>query len=118
MASSSQVAVESTPGRVQRRPGVVLTVLSASGFMAGLDDIGHDFPGALLADMSWILNAYAIVYAALLVPLVSLADRYGSTRGFLLGLTVFTSASAASAASPDCGPWSSSADCRRRERWR
>lgn len=86
--------------------------------MAGLDDIGHDFPGALLADMSWILNAYAIVYAALLVPLVSLADRYGSTRGFLLGLTVFTSASAASAASPDCGPWSSSADCRRRERWR
>ncbi|WP_406490392.1 MFS transporter [Streptomyces sp. NBC_01604] len=112
MASSSQVAVESTPGRAQRPPGVVLTVLSASGFMAGLDvfivnvaldDIGHDFPGALLADMSWILNAYAIVYAALLVPLGSLADRYGSKRGFLLGLTVFTLASAACAASP--GLW-------------
>ncbi|MFJ9153353.1 MFS transporter [Streptomyces sp. NPDC102270] len=109
MVSQSQVAVEPTSSRARQRPGIVLTVLCASGFMAGLDvfivnvaldDIGHDFPGASLADMSWILNAYAIAYAALLVPLGSLADRYGAKRGFLLGLTVFTSASAACAASP------------------
>ncbi|MFE4824970.1 MFS transporter, partial [Streptomyces sp. NPDC056704] len=68
------------------RPGVTLVVLCASAFMASLDvfivnvafdDIGRDFPGSSLADLSWVLNAYAIVYAALLVPLGSLADRFG-----------------------------------------
>jgi MFS family permease len=112
MASSSQVGVESTSGHAQRWPGVVLTVLSASGFIAGLDvfivnvaldDIGHDFPGVLLADMSRVLNACAIVYAALLVSLGGLADRYDSKRGFMLSLAVFTSASAACAAGP--GLW-------------
>jgi EmrB/QacA subfamily drug resistance transporter len=64
------------------------------------DDIGRDFPGSSLADLSWVLNAYAIVYAALLVPLGSLADRFGNKRAFLIGLAVFTTASAACAASP------------------
>ena len=73
-------------------PGVFLAVLCAAAFMASLDvfivnvafdDIGHDFHGASLSDLSWILNGYAIVYAALLVPLGRLADRYGRKAGFL-----------------------------------
>lgn len=91
------------------RPGAVLAVLSLAAFMASLDlfivnvafdAIGHDFPGARLSEMSWVLNAYAIVYAALLVPLGRLADRFGRKRGFLLGLAIFTASSAACAASP------------------
>ena len=35
------------------------------------DAIGRDFRGAPLADLSWVLNSYAITYAALLVPLGS-----------------------------------------------
>ena len=46
-----------------------------------------------------MLNAYAIVYAALLVPAGRIADRYGRKGGFLLGLALFTVASAACAAS-------------------
>ncbi len=66
------------------------------------DTIGRDL-GASLTDLSWVLNAYAIVYAALLVPLGRLADRYGRKEGFLLGLAVFTLASVACAVSP--GLW-------------
>jgi EmrB/QacA subfamily drug resistance transporter len=90
----------------------VLPVLSVAAFMASLDlfivnvafdDIGRDFSGSSLADLSWILNAYAILYAALLVPLGRLADRYGQKAGFLTGLALFTLGSAACAASPGLG---------------
>ncbi len=91
-----------------QRPGLVLTVLSLAAFMASLDvfivnvafdDIGADFRGTTLAQLSWVLNAYAIVYAALLVPAGRIADRYGRKGGFLIGLGIFTAASAACAAS-------------------
>lgn len=89
------------------RPGAVLAVLSLAAFMASLDlfivnvafdNIGRDFGGASLSDLSWVLNSYAIVYAASLVPLGRLADRFGRKAGFLLGLALFTAASAACAA--------------------
>ncbi|HVI19449.1 MAG TPA: MFS transporter, partial [Gaiellales bacterium] len=60
-----------------------------------------EFHGASLGDVSWILNGYAVLYAALLVPLGRLADRYGRLAGFLAGLFVFTAASAACALSQD-----------------
>ncbi|WP_375475615.1 DHA2 family efflux MFS transporter permease subunit [uncultured Jatrophihabitans sp.] len=91
-----------------QRPGVVLAVLSLAAFMASLDvfivnvafdAIGADFPGSTLSQLSWVLNGYAIVYAALLVPAGRIADRYGRKGGFLIGLAVFTAASAACAAS-------------------
>jgi EmrB/QacA subfamily drug resistance transporter len=94
------------------RSGLILTVLSLAAFMASLDlfivnvafdDIRHSFTGATLTDLSWVLNGYAILYAALLVPLGRLADRFGHKAGFLLGLIVFTLASVACAASP--GLW-------------
>jgi EmrB/QacA subfamily drug resistance transporter len=53
------------------------------------------------ADVSWVLNAYAVVYAALLVPLGRLADRYGRKAGFLAGLGLFTGAGVACAACPN-----------------
>ena len=45
-----------------------------------------------------MLNAYAIVYASLLVLFGRLADRYPRERGFLVGVAVFVAASAACAA--------------------
>ncbi len=85
----------------------VLPILSLAAFMASLDlfivnvafdAIRRDFGQVSLASLSWVLNGYAIVYAALLVPLGRLADRYGQKGGFLLGLALFAAASAASAA--------------------
>jgi MFS family permease len=52
----------------------------------GLRDIGAEIGGSSLGDLSWILNAYAIVFAALLVPAGRLADRYGNKRAFLAAL--------------------------------
>ncbi|SHF80832.1 drug resistance transporter, EmrB/QacA subfamily [Jatrophihabitans endophyticus] len=98
--------------RQSQRFGVVLFVLSLAAFMASLDvfivnvafdDIGTDFPGTTLSQLSWVLNAYAIVFAALLVPAGRIADRYGRKAGFLAGLALFTAASAACAAAP--GVW-------------
>ncbi|APR77514.1 Hypothetical protein A7982_02861 [Minicystis rosea] len=89
------------------RPDAILAVLSLASFMASLDlfivnvafdEIGRDLKGATLSDLSWVLNAYAIAYAALLVPLGRLSDRFGRKAGFLLGLALFTGASAACAA--------------------
>jgi EmrB/QacA subfamily drug resistance transporter len=95
---------------VATRYRALLIVLSTASFMASLDlfivnvafaDIGRDFHGQSLGNLSWILNGYAVLYAALLVPLGRLADRYGRRAGFLGGLALFTVASAACAASPN-----------------
>ncbi len=96
------------PRTTPARPTVVLVALCTAAFMASLDvfivnvafhEVGLDFRGESLSSLSWILNGYAILYAALLVPLGRLADRYGRKRMFLAGLALFTVASAACAAS-------------------
>jgi EmrB/QacA subfamily drug resistance transporter len=87
----------------------VFTVVSVGVFMSSLDlfivniafpDLERDFAGASLAGLSWVLSAYAIVFAALLVPAGRLADRIGRRRAFLAGLAVFTAASALCAVAP------------------
>jgi EmrB/QacA subfamily drug resistance transporter len=90
----------------------VASIVSVGVFVASLDlfivniafpDIQSDFSGTSLASLSWILNAYAIVFAALLVPAGRWADRAGRKRAFLGGLALFTAASAACAAAPGVG---------------
>lgn len=95
------------------RFGVVFAVVAAGVAMANLDvfivnvalpDVGRHFTGASLSSLSWILNAYAVVFAALLVPAGRFADRTGPKRAYLGGIAVFTVASAACAVAP--GVWS------------
>jgi EmrB/QacA subfamily drug resistance transporter len=77
--------------------GVVLASLDLFIVNVALPQIGRDFHlrGGGLADLSWVLNAYAIVYAAFLVLFGRLAERYRRERGFLLGVAVFVAGSAA-----------------------
>jgi EmrB/QacA subfamily drug resistance transporter len=77
--------------------GVVLASLDLFIVNVALPQIGRDFHlrGGSLADLSWILNAYAIVYAALLVLFGRLAERFRRERAFLLGVAVFVVSSAA-----------------------
>ena len=49
--------------------------------------------GADLADLQWVVDAYALTLAALLLTGGSLADRVGRRRVFLIGLVAFTAAS-------------------------
>ena len=92
-------------------PQRTLIVVSVAVFMASLDlfivniafpDIQADL-GGTDTQLSWVLNAYAIVLAALLVPLGRFADLVGRRRVFLGGLVVFVLASALCAAAPSVG---------------
>jgi EmrB/QacA subfamily drug resistance transporter len=78
--------------------GIVLANLDLFIVNVGLPNIARDFSNASLEDLSWILNGYAIAYAALLVFFGRLAERYRRNQSFLLGIAVFTAASAACAA--------------------
>jgi EmrB/QacA subfamily drug resistance transporter len=87
----------------------VLAVVSVAVFMVSLDlfivniafpDIERDFNGSSVAALSWVLNAYTIVVAALMVPAGRFADRVGRRRVFLAGLLVFLLGSALCAAAP------------------
>lgn len=84
-------------------------VVAIAVFIASLDlfivniafpDIQADFAGASLSELSWVLNAYAIVYAALLVPAGRLGDVLGRKRMFMTGLALFLAGSALCAAAP------------------
>jgi len=92
-----------------QRKWQVLLVTSVAVFMSFLDvtivniafpDIRASFATSSLADLSWILNAYNIVFAALLVPAGRLADRTGRRRTFLGGLVLFLAASVAAGLAP------------------
>src|SRR5437588_12723581 len=85
------------------RRWLVLLITSLAAFMAFLDAtivniafpaIRRSFPDTSLAGLSWVLNAYNIAFAALLVPAGRVADRVGRKRRFLAGLPTVPAASA------------------------
>ena len=91
------------------RPRAVLVITSSAAFLATLDlfivniafpAISADFPDADFGQMSWVLNSYTVVFAAVLALAGRVADRYGHRRVFLIGLAIFTVASAACALAP------------------
>jgi NTE family protein len=99
----------STP-RAGRPAAIALTCLGA--FVAFLDvtivniafpDVARSFRGTDIADLSWVLNAYNVVFAALLVVAGRIADLMGRRRLYAGGLALFTLASAwcAAAGSPE-----------------
>jgi EmrB/QacA subfamily drug resistance transporter len=105
MGSLSQV-LASGSGRAGASARLVLLIVCAGVVLASLDlfivnvalpQIGRDFHlhAAALADLSWVLNGYTIVYAAFLVLFGRLAERYRHEHAFLLGVAVFVAASAA-----------------------
>jgi EmrB/QacA subfamily drug resistance transporter len=61
------------------------------------------FPSAGIDGLSWVLNAYGIVFAALLVPAGCLADLVGRRRLFSAGVVLFTLASLLCAVAPSAG---------------
>ncbi|MGY6499757.1 MAG: DHA2 family efflux MFS transporter permease subunit [Acidimicrobiales bacterium] len=90
-------------------PWSTLAVTSLAVFAVFLDttvlfvafpDITASFPEVAPTQLSWILNGYTIVFAALLIPAGKLADRRGHRTTFLLGSVVFTTASLLCALSP------------------
>jgi EmrB/QacA subfamily drug resistance transporter len=82
-----------------RRVTAVVGVLSLAVFMSSLDlfivnlafpYISKQYPGTSLSSLSWVLNGYTIVFAAVLVPAGRWADRIGRRRLFSGGLILFS----------------------------
>jgi EmrB/QacA subfamily drug resistance transporter len=97
---------------MRERPGFVLFIVTLGLVLANIDlfvvnvalpSIATDLRPGDLSELSWTLNAYAIVFAALLVPFGRLADRTSRRNGFLLGVAVFVVASVACAAAQNIG---------------
>ncbi|WP_139995057.1 DHA2 family efflux MFS transporter permease subunit [Paenibacillus paridis] len=90
------------------RPGIILFITCIAVFMSGLDlfivnvalsNIGQSIGNSSLSDLSWVLNGYAIFFAALLVPAGRMADRLGQKNSFIAGMFLFTAASLGAALS-------------------
>jgi EmrB/QacA subfamily drug resistance transporter len=105
-----QVSTPSTYGPDQRWRA--FATLSVAVFISVLDlfivniafpDIEREWPDAGLSGLSWVLSAYAIVLAALLVPFGRVGDLVGRKRVFQAGLAVFVLASALCALAPSPG---------------
>ena len=58
---------------------------------------------ASLATLEWTVNAYLLGCASLMLTGAALGDRFGRRRMFVLGIGVFTAASAAAALAPNVG---------------
>src|SRR4051812_11567688 len=90
----------------------VLLIASGATFLAVLDvtvvnlafpDLASDFRGSSVTDLSWVITAYAVLFAALLTPAGRVADLVGRRRVFMSGVALFTLASLGSALAPSMG---------------
>ncbi len=93
-------------------PWVVFAIACAAVFLVAVDAtiavaafpaLRSSFAETAPATLSWVLNAYTILYAALLVPAGRLVDLHGARRLFLLGVTLFLLASAVCGMAPGLG---------------
>jgi EmrB/QacA subfamily drug resistance transporter len=96
--SRSATTAPSDAGASARRVTAIVGVLSLAVFMSSLDlfivnlafpYIAREYAGTSLGSLSWVLNAYTIVFAAVLVPAGRWADRVGRRRLFVAGLATF-----------------------------
>ncbi len=78
--------------------GAALAFIDATIVNVAFPDIRASFPDTSLAGLSWVLNAYNIVFAAFLVAAGRVADVLGRKRLFQFGVIVFTAASVLCAA--------------------
>lgn len=103
------LAPETPPVPAARRVPVWLAVVAASlpMFMATLDNlvmtsalpvIQADLHSSV-GQLSWFMNAYTLAFATFMLTAATLGDRLGRRRVMLVGITVFTLASIASALS-------------------
>ncbi|BCJ33997.1 MFS transporter [Actinocatenispora thailandica] len=80
--------------------GFFLISLDALIVTVALPDIGRTVGGGM-AGLQWVIDGYALVFAALMLSAGALSDRIGARRAFGAGLVLFAVASAACGLAPD-----------------
>jgi len=81
--------------------GAFLVTANVSTMNVAFPDLEKTFVDTSRGSLTWVLNAYTISFAALLIPAGRLADRFGRRRVFMIGLTVFALSSMLVGAAPN-----------------
>src|SRR4051812_35256915 len=99
---TQQLAPRATPAATGHHKRVLAvtcvalaTVVSAvASLNVAIPSIARD-THATQTQLSWMVDAYALVFAALLLPAGALGDRFGRRRALLAGLAIFGAGSLA-----------------------
>jgi EmrB/QacA subfamily drug resistance transporter len=100
MTGMTSLPANSSPVRTLR-PGSVTTVvcLALAAVVAAMSSLNVALPGIARAthasqtQLAWIIDAYSLVFASLLLPAGAAGDRFGRRRALIAGLAVFGAAS-------------------------
>ncbi len=96
------------PGKGRTSPGLTLTAallgfalitLDASVVNVALPAIGDSLGGGM-SGLQWVVDAYTLAFAALMLSTGALSDRIGATKAYAIGIAVFTAASVACGFAP------------------
>ena len=108
----STPTVQSKPGAVERRSrartlaatslGFAVVQLDVSVVNVAIKPIGSDL-GATVSSMQWVVSAYTVAFAGLILSAGALGDRIGARRTFVAGFALFTVASAVCGLAPSLG---------------
>ena len=82
---------------------IFLVSVDATVLYAAFPALKRAFADVSTPELSWVLNAYTVIYAALLAPAGRLADLYGRKRMFVVGVSMFLPASLGCGLSDDIG---------------
>jgi EmrB/QacA subfamily drug resistance transporter len=94
MHSDAPMRPSTTPLLLTASLGCAVTVLDTNLVGIVLPTIAREL-AATFADIEWVVSAYLLCFAALLLPAGAIADRAGRKRVLLLGLAIFAAASLA-----------------------
>ena len=90
-----------TPGRAVRHGAVTAVVcIALAAVVAAMSSLNVAIPSiarsthASQTQLAWVIDAYSLVFAALLLPAGALGDRFGRRRSLLAGLVIFAAGSA------------------------
>src|SRR5260370_2356012 len=101
-----------SPAAGTLRPGAVTAVvcLALAAVVAAMSSLNVALPDVARAthasqtELAWIIDAYSLVFASLLLPAGALGDRYGRRRGPLPGPSIFRGRPAGRGSPPSARP--------------
>jgi MFS family permease len=93
------------------RPGLVTGVvcLALAAVVAAMSSLNVALPDiakathATQTELAWIIDAYSLVFASLLLPAGAIGDRFGRRKALLAGLTIFGAGSAVAMTATSAG---------------